>query len=351
MKKIALLSLLGVVLLAQGQSSYTTFKPGGDLSGTNTSQTIVAGAVTLAKQANLPAFTIVGNNTNASAAPLALTTLQTNVMALNVLHVRTSAVSNIALTGTPTIDGVATVAGDTVLAGGETSSVNNGLYVVAAGAWSRSQALASGQVIPVNGDIAVFVERGTLRQGMTYVIDASGGALTVGTNGLTFTQRIIPGAQLGVLGLVSVISGTRVPSLDTTPNEAGGNAGDCASFALASGSEADLGNKFGTLGPCMVSDQHGHIIYQNDTSTLPTVSLGSVAAGGTDNEGEIDGVPSTNTTLTLTFVTALPHAAVCTINSNAATPFPISVTANSTAAATFTFAALAGTTKFFYHCF
>jgi hypothetical protein len=101
----------------------------------------------------------------------------------------------------------------------------------------------------------------------------------------------------------------------------------------------------------MVSDQGGHIILQNDTNNLPTVSAGTVAAGGSDNSAEVDGVGAATTTLTVTFAKALPAAAKCTVNSNAATPFPISVTANSTTAVTFTFAALAGTTKFFFNCF
>lgn len=49
---------------------------GGDLTGTVTSATIANAAVTLAKQANLAANSIIGNNTASPATPIALTTTQ-----------------------------------------------------------------------------------------------------------------------------------------------------------------------------------------------------------------------------------------------------------------------------------
>jgi hypothetical protein len=51
---------------------------------------------------------------------------------------RVVATGSITLSGTQTIDGVAVVAGDRVLCVGQTSASQNGVYVVAAGAWSRA---------------------------------------------------------------------------------------------------------------------------------------------------------------------------------------------------------------------
>jgi len=74
--------------------------------------------------------------TSVSGAPYVDTALSTPVR----IMVRT----NTTLSGTSTIQGVALVAGDRVLATGQTSSINNGIYVVAAGAWTRALDMAAG---------------------------------------------------------------------------------------------------------------------------------------------------------------------------------------------------------------
>lgn len=61
---------------------------------------------------------------------------------------------NITLSGTQTIDGVAVVTGDRVLVNGQTAAQNNGIYVVATGAWSRAgdantAAKLAGAIVPV----------------------------------------------------------------------------------------------------------------------------------------------------------------------------------------------------------
>lgn len=52
--------------------------------------------------------------------------------------VRVATTANITLSGTQTIDGVSLIAGDRVLVKDQSSASANGIYVVAAGAWSRS---------------------------------------------------------------------------------------------------------------------------------------------------------------------------------------------------------------------
>lgn len=52
--------------------------------------------------------------------------------------VRVATTANITLSGTQTIDGVAVVAGNRVLVKNQTTAANNGIYVAAAGAWTRS---------------------------------------------------------------------------------------------------------------------------------------------------------------------------------------------------------------------
>lgn len=52
---------------------------------------------------------------------------------------RVGSVSNISLTGTQTIDGVAVVAEDRVLVMGQTDQTENGVYTVKATAWQRAR--------------------------------------------------------------------------------------------------------------------------------------------------------------------------------------------------------------------
>ena len=98
--------------------------------------------------------------------------------------VRAIATSNITLSGTQTIDGVALVANDRVLVAGQSTGANNGIYVVAAGAWTRASDLAAGVVISA---FAVFVEEGTNAADTGWVC-TNDGTVTIGTTALTFTQ-------------------------------------------------------------------------------------------------------------------------------------------------------------------
>lgn len=99
--------------------------------------------------------------------------------------VRTVATSNITLSGTQTIDGVAVIAGDRVLVAGQSTAANNGIYVVASGAWARS-ADANTSAMVTSG-MFTFVEEGTAYASMGFVLTTAN-PITLGTTGLAFTQ-------------------------------------------------------------------------------------------------------------------------------------------------------------------
>jgi hypothetical protein len=100
------------------------------------------------------------------------------------MSVRVVATSNVAQTGTQTIDGVALSAGDTVLCIAQTTGSQNGSWTVAAGAWSRTPDFAD-----VNDAVRSpywFVGEGTANAGNGYVMVTW--PYTIGVTSLVYTQ-------------------------------------------------------------------------------------------------------------------------------------------------------------------
>ncbi|USV40966.1 hypothetical protein [Xanthomonas phage BUDD] len=127
--------------------------------------------------------------------------------------------ANVTLSGTQTIDGVALVAGDRVLVAQQTNASQNGVYVVAAGAWSR--ATDADQTAEFTPARQIFVQQGTLYGFTTWGVGNTN-APTIGTDAITFVQvggaaqytngngLSLTGTQfsaVGVNGQISVTSG------------------------------------------------------------------------------------------------------------------------------------------------
>lgn len=98
--------------------------------------------------------------------------------------VRAATTANITLSGTQTVDGVALAAGARVLVKNQTTASENGIYVVAAGAWTRP-ADASGSNL-TNGAL-VLSTGGTTNAGTQWYLQTPD-PITVGTTALTWTQ-------------------------------------------------------------------------------------------------------------------------------------------------------------------
>lgn len=111
-----------------------------------------------------------------------------------------------ALTGLPMIDGYQTVAGDRVLVKANTTASENGIYVVASGAWSRASDFDG-----ANGDVtasaAVTIEQGTTYADTVWMLTTDG-PVTVGTTALTFSQ--LGGGQSATAGNGITVTGTQV---------------------------------------------------------------------------------------------------------------------------------------------
>ena len=112
--------------------------------------------------------------------------------------------ANITLSAPQTIDGVTLIAGDRVLVTNQTTGSQNGIYVVAAGAWTRAtDADQSGEFTPAR---QVFVQNGSTFANTGWAVGNTS-TPTIGTDTITFTQvsgaaSYSPGNGLQLTGTV-----------------------------------------------------------------------------------------------------------------------------------------------------
>lgn len=112
--------------------------------------------------------------------------------------VRAATTANITLSGTQTIDGVVLEVGDRVLVKDQSTASQNGIYVVASGAWTRAPDADSS--VDVTSGMFTFVEEGTTHGGQGWILVTSGD-ITLGVTGLTFTKFSTQGEILAGDGL------------------------------------------------------------------------------------------------------------------------------------------------------
>lgn len=115
---------------------------------------------------------------------------------------RCATTANIDLTtgGLLTIDGVNVSAGDRVLVRAQTDNTENGIYVVASGAWTRASDFDGTPSNEVSGGSFCFIEEGTLYQNMGFVVQWTGN-VTIDTDPIVWVQfsgagQIIAGAGI-----------------------------------------------------------------------------------------------------------------------------------------------------------
>lgn len=137
--------------------------------------------------------------------------------------VRAATTADITLSGAQTVDGVALGAGDRALAKNQADPAENGIYIVASGAWSRSaDANAWNELVSAY----VFVEDGTVNAaaGFTCTVQPGG---TLGTTPVTWVQFSGAGQVIAGPGLLkdgntlsvdtSVIAALASPAFIGTP--------------------------------------------------------------------------------------------------------------------------------------
>jgi hypothetical protein len=99
--------------------------------------------------------------------------------------VRAATTANITLSAPQTIDGVSVIAGDRVLVKNQTTASQNGIYVVAAGAWTRATDADSSA--EVTSGMTVAVAEGTTLQNTIWLLTTDN-PITLATTALAFTQ-------------------------------------------------------------------------------------------------------------------------------------------------------------------
>lgn len=126
--------------------------------------------------------------------------------------VRVATTGNITLSGTQNIDGVNVVAGDRVLVKNQSTGneSQNGIYVVAAGSWSRATDADSSA--EVTAGMFVFVSEGTVNADSGWVLTTND-TITLGTTGLAFAQFSGAGQITAGAGLTK--SGNTIDAVGT----------------------------------------------------------------------------------------------------------------------------------------
>jgi hypothetical protein len=182
--------------------------------------------------------------------------------------VRAATTANITLSATQTIDGVAVVAGNRVLVKDQSTSSQNGIYVVAAGAWSRSTDADNTPAGEVTAGMYCFVEEGTTNADSGWVLTTND-AITLGTTSLVFAQ---------FNGLGQVNAGTGLSKTGNTLNHSNSVTG----ATIAEGGSTRTLASGGTFNvPSVTYDAQGHITASTSVAlTLPasTNNVGTVTS-------------------------------------------------------------------------
>ncbi len=206
--------------------------------------------------------------------------------------VRVISTSNITLSGLQTIDGVSLAAGDRVLVAGQTAGANNGIYVVASGAWSRAEDANSNE--KVSAGMFTFVSEGTVHGDSGWVLTTND-TIIVGTTALAFTQfsgagQISAGDGLSKSGNVLNVVGTadRITVTSDAVDIASTYEGQTSITTVGTISTGtwngdNIGLAYGGTGASLTANQGG-IVYSGSSSlaiVAPGTSGQLLTSGGT----------------------------------------------------------------------
>jgi hypothetical protein len=221
--------------------------------------------------------------------------------------VRAATTANITLSGTQTIDGVAVIAGDRVLVKDQSTASGNGIYVAAAGAWSRSTDADTDA--EVHAGMFTFVEEGTVNADSGWVLSTNN-PIVVGSTSLTFAQFSGAGQITAGAGLTK--TGNTIDAVGTS-NRITVNADsiDIASTYVGQTSITTLGTiGTGTWNGSVIGTTYGGTGVNNGSSTI-TLGGSLTFSGAFTTAFTVTG----NTSVTLPTSGTLVNSAVTTLSS------------------------------------
>jgi hypothetical protein len=187
--------------------------------------------------------------------------------------VRAATTADITLSGPQTVDGVSVIAGERVLVKNQTTTTQNGIYVVAAGAWNRSTDTDTWVELV---SAFTFVEEGTTNADTSWVSTVNAGG-TLGSTAVTFVQfgaaaGITAGNGLTLTGnTLDVGAGTGITvntdTIQISATYAGQNTiTTLGTVGTGTWNATQIGAIYGGTG--LTSYATGDIIYANGTNTL-----------------------------------------------------------------------------------
>ena len=173
---------------------------------------------------------------------------------------------NITLSAPQTIDGIALVAGDRCLVKNQSTAADNGIYLVAAGSWTRALDMDTWAEVP---GAYVFIQTGTTQADTGWVCTSNAGG-TIGVTAITWAQ--FSGAGSGVSSLNFGTTGLTPASVTTGAITVAGT------LAVANG------------GTNITSYAIGDLIYASTAGVLS--KLADVATGDALISGGVGVAPS-----------------------------------------------------------
>lgn len=211
--------------------------------------------------------------------------------------VRAATTTNISLTGNPTIDGVVLTTGDRVLVKNQSTGSQNGIYITAAGSWTRST--DSDANAEVTCGLTVVVEEGTNNGGRIWILTTPN-PIVVGSTSLSFSAitGVTAGNGLTGTGTLSVLidgstlsvsaSGVKVAAGGITETELANNSVNLTTKVtglLPLSNIADLaalavlGRATGTSGVMApITGSADGVLRINSSNT--SLGFGQISAGG-----------------------------------------------------------------------